>query len=179
MRTSSSIGTRRPCSVPRAMRETIRMPTRRIGSVPPARPSPERWTKRRALLRASSRSIRRSASRGSKTTSAPTSTSSWKSTSRACDLRDCPNDRAAPPCRHRLSRHRGLLAADGPRRGRHAGSAKSCSTGGRRSRDRQTRRPHREDHGRRLAVGVPERSQCGAMRRRSADGDGRPHRRDS
>src|SRR5262245_26305171 len=102
MHTSSSTGTKKPCSGPRAICGTIRRPTRHFGSVPPARPSPERWTKPKGSPPASSRSIRRSASRGSKTTSALTSrTSSWKSTSWACALRDCPNERAASPCRHR------------------------------------------------------------------------------
>ena len=41
----------------------------------------------------------------------------------------CPNDRAAPPCRHRVSRRRGLLTADGPRRGRHPGSVEGRATG--------------------------------------------------
>ena len=91
---------------------------------------------------------------------------------RACALRDCPNDRAAPPCRHRVSRRRGLLAADGPRRERHAGGAESHSAGSGRPGDRQPRRAHRQDHGRRPAAGVPQRGQCCALRGRGADGDG-------
>ena len=61
---------------------------------------------------------------------------------RGCGLRAFPNDRAAPPCRHRVGRRCGLLAADGPRRGRHAGSAESSASGSDRSSDQQAWWPY-------------------------------------
>ena len=61
------------------------------------------------------------------------------SSSRACDLRACPNDRAAPPCRDPGSRCGRLLEAHRQRRGGNAGSARSTADGDHRAPDRQAR----------------------------------------